>query len=116
TTGTVNRIGTEIDPTTQSVNVYVVVKGSGIKLYEGMYLFAEINGSSIQNAMEIDRKAIFDNNKIFVVEDSTLVMKTVNIHKVKKETVLFSGVDEGKVVAAEKFLGAVEGMKVVPLN
>lgn len=116
TTGTVNRIGTEIDPTTQSVNVYVAVKGSGIKLYEGMYLFAEINGSSIQNAMEIDRKAIFDNNKIFVVEDSTLVMKTVNIHKVKKETVLFSGVDEGKVVAAEKFLGAVEGMKVVPLN
>ena len=34
----------------------------------------------------------------------------------KNETVLFSGVDEGKMVAAEKFLGAVEGMKVVPLN
>lgn len=116
TTGTVNRIGTEIDPTTQSVNVYVSVSSGKIKLYEGMYLFAEISGSSIPKAMEIDRKAIFDNNKIFVIEDSTLMAKTVNIHKVKNETVLFSGVEEGKVVATENFLGAVDGMKVVPLN
>lgn len=116
TTGTVNRIGTEIDPTTQSVNVYVAVNGGKIKLYEGMYLFAEIAGNSVAKAMEIDRKAIFDNNKIYVIEDSTLVKKTVNIHKVKNETVLFSGVDEGKVVASETFLGAVEGMKVVPLR
>lgn len=116
TMGTVNRIGTEIDPTTQSVNIYVSVRSGKIKLYEGMYLFAEITGNAVAKAMEIDRKAIFDNNKIFVIQDSTLVAKTVNIHKVKNETVLFSGIDEGKVVASETFLGAVDGMKVVPLN
>ncbi|MFK7947314.1 MAG: efflux RND transporter periplasmic adaptor subunit [Saprospiraceae bacterium] len=116
TTGTVNRIGTEIDPTTQSVNVYVSVRSGKIKLYEGMYLYAEISGSSIPKAMEINRKAIFDNNKIFVIEDSTLVAKTVNVHKVKNETVIFSGVTEGKIVAKETFLGAVDGMKIVPLN
>lgn len=115
-TGSVNRIGTEIDPTTQSVNVYVTIISNEVKLYEGMYLFAEIEGSSINNAMEIEREAIFDNDKIFVVEDSVLVKKTVNIHKVKNETVLFSGVEEGKVVASKVFLGAIEGMKVVPLK
>lgn len=116
TTGRVNRIGSEIDPTTQSVNVYVSIVSNEIQLYEGMYLFAEIEGSTINNAMEIEREAIFDNNKIFIVEDSTLIKKTVNIHKVKNETVLFSGVEEGKVVASKTFLGAIEGMKVVPLK
>ena len=116
TTGRVNRIGSEIDPTTQSVNVYVSIVSNEIQLYEGMYLFAEIEGSTINNAMEIEREAIFDNNKIFIVEDSTLIKKTVNIHKIKNETVLFSGVEEGKVVASKTFLGAIEGMKVVPLK
>lgn len=115
-TGTVNRIGTEIDPTTQSVNVYVSVNSNHIKLYEGMYLYAEIAGNTIPKAMEIDRKAIFDNNKIYVIKDSTLVEKTVNIHKVKNSTVLFSGIDEGEKVAAEVFLGATNGMKIVPLK
>ena len=115
-TGTVNRIGTEIDPTTQSVNIYVSVRSKGIKLYEGMYLYAEISGNAVAKAMEIDRKAIFDNNKIFVVKDSTLVEKTINIHKVKNATILFSGVNEGEQVASEVFLGATDGMKVVPLK
>jgi membrane fusion protein (multidrug efflux system) len=116
TTGTVNRIGTEIDPTTQSVNVYVSVNSNGIKLYEGMYLYAEIAGNTIAKAMEIDRKAIFNNNKIFVIKDSILVEKTVNIHKVRNATVLFSGIDEGEKVASEVFLGATDGMKIVPLK
>lgn len=114
--GTVNRIGTEIDPTTQSVNVYVSVNSKGIKLYKGMYLYAEISGNLIEKAMEIDRKAIFDDNKIFVIRDSVLIEKTVNIHKVKNATVLFSGINEGEKVASEVFLGATDGMKVVPLK
>lgn len=117
TTGTVNRIGSEIDPTTQSVNVYVSVNSTAnIKLYEGMYLYAEIAGSTIAKAMEINRKAIFDNNKIFVIKDSILVEQTVNIHKVRNATVLFSGVNEGEKVASEVFLGATDGMKIVPLK
>jgi multidrug efflux pump subunit AcrA (membrane-fusion protein) len=115
-TGTVNRIGAEIDPTTQSVNVYVSVNSNTIKLYEGMYLYAEISGNAIAKAMEIDRKAIFDNNKIYVVKDSMLIEKTVNIHKIKNATVLFSGINEGEKVVSEVFLGATEGMKVVPLK
>jgi hypothetical protein len=66
--------------------------------------------------MEIDRKAIFDNNKIYVVKDSMLIEKTVNIHKIKNATVLFSGINEGEKVVSEVFLGATEGMKVVPLK
>jgi multidrug efflux pump subunit AcrA (membrane-fusion protein) len=115
-TGTVNRIGAEIDPTTQSVNVYVSINSNTIKLYEGMYLYAEISGNAIAKAMEIDRKAIFDNNKIYVVKDSMLIEKTVNIHKIKNATVLFSGINEGEKVVSEVFLGATEGMKVVPLK
>jgi hypothetical protein len=40
----------------------------------------------------------------------------VNIHKIKNATVLFSGINEGEKVVSEVFLGATEGMKVVPLK
>lgn len=114
TTGRVNRISTQIDPKTQSVNVYIAMNGSGIKLYEGMYLYGEIAGAAIPKAMEVSRKAIFDDNKIFVVQDSILKMKTVQIHKVKSETVLISGLEAGETIASETFLGAVDGMKIIP--
>lgn len=114
TSGRVSRISAEINSKTQSVNVYVSVNGSGVKLYEGMYLYGEIAGAAIPKAMEVSRKAIFDENKIFVVQDSILKKKTILIHKMKNETALISGVEEGQTIAKETFLGAVDGMKIIP--
>ncbi len=114
TTGRVSRISSEIDSKTQSINVYVSINTAGMKIYEGMYLYGEVTGAAIPKAMEVNRKAIFDENKIFIVQDSTLKMKTVQIHKVNNETILFSGIDAGEIIATETFLGAVDGMKIIP--
>lgn len=117
TNGRVVRISNTIDPTTQSVLVYVSVNPRNIKLYEGMYLYAEFAGRAIPKAMEINRKAISENNHVFVVSsDSTIQLKPITIHKVNTETVLFSGVEEGEMVVNDNLFGLSESMKILPLN
>ena len=116
TSGVINRIGSQIDPNTQSINVYVSVGGGKMKLYEGQYLYAEIAGSSVTSAMEIPRKAIVNDREVFVVQDSILARKSINILKVNEETLLFSGLDKGELVVQNPFLGAENGVKVVPEN
>ena len=116
-TGKVVRMSNTLDPNTQSINVYISVNPRGMKLYEGMYLVAELAGRSINNAMEIDRKAVFDDNQVYVMTaDSTLKQKTITIHKVNTETILFSGLDEKTHVINDNLLGLSEGVKIVPLK
>jgi hypothetical protein len=45
-----------------------------------------------------------------------LYAKRINVHKLNTETALISGLDAGEKIAAETFLGAVEGIKVIPIK
>lgn len=115
--GKVVRMSNTLDPNTQSINVYISVNPKGMKLYEGMYLVAKLAGRSINNAMEIDRKAVFDNNKVYVMTaDSLLEQKIITVHKVNTETILFSGLEKGAKVVNDNLLGLSESVKVVPLK
>lgn len=114
--GRVARISKTIDPATQSVSVYISINARGIRLYEGMYLAAELAGRTLTNAMEMDRKAVFDNNKVFVMQsDSTITERTITIQKVNTETFLFSGLKEGEKVVNDNLLGLADGIKIKPL-
>ena len=69
--GTVVRKGEFINPKTQSVPVYVKPK-SGHSLYYGMYVEAEIEFSDSETLSKIPRRAVFNKNEIFKVQnDST---------------------------------------------
>ncbi len=116
-TGRVARISNTIDPNTQSINAYVSINPRGMKLYEGLYLSAELAGRSVNNAMEISRKAVFEDNKVFVMKaDSTIEQQTIKVHKVNTETILFSGLLAGEQVVNDNLLGLADGMKIVPLE
>lgn len=115
--GKVVRMSNTLDPNTQSINVYISVNPRGMKLYEGMYLVAKLAGRSINNAMEIDRKAVFDDNKVYVMTaDSLLEQRIITVHKVNTETILCSGLDKGAKVVNDNLLGLSESVKVVPLK
>lgn len=117
TTGRIARVSNTLDPSTQSINVYVALNPGKIKLYEGMYLVAELSGRVIGSAMEMDRKAVFDKNKVFVMlSDSTLQEKTIKVHKLNTETVIFSGLVAGEKVVNDNLLGLTDGVKIVPLK
>ena len=69
-TGKVSRVNGSIDATTQTITAYIEVKDKNLK--EGMYLEANLNAKSIENAIEIDRNLLLDSQEIYVVKDSLL--------------------------------------------
>lgn len=111
--GTVSRINTTINATTQMVSVYFTV--SGEKLKEGMYLEATIEAGSANNALEIDRNTLINGNSIYTIGlDSALVLTPITVVKFAKDKAIVTGISAGTLLPLVQISGAFEGMKVVP--
>jgi RND family efflux transporter MFP subunit len=111
--GKVARISDYVDPNTQSINIYVVVQPNNQnKLFEGIYLQAEIESSLLVNTMEIPRKALVNNNQVYVVSNGKLKLKPITIHKVNSNSIIFSGLETGELVVVESLVNVSENMSV----
>jgi hypothetical protein len=71
-----------------------------------------IPGKRISDAMEINRSAVFNGNKVYVVQDSLLKVKEIKIHKVNSESVVFNGLQEGENLVIEPLINAFNNMRV----
>ncbi len=112
--GRVKRIGSIVDPTTQSVNVYIGFSSGGKQIYEGQYLTVQIPGTRVRDVMEIPRNAVFNQNQVYVVNDSSLLnVKSIQIEKLNDETLYFSGLQKGEKVVTEPLVNVYENMPVV---
>jgi len=112
--GKVIRIGNKIDPNTQTLKAYLQVTGKGLK--EGMYLKGNINADVINDALEIPRKLLVNERELYVVQDSLLVSKAVEIVKMNDETAIVRGLSDGTHIISETVAGAYDGMKVKTYN
>lgn len=111
--GKVARISDYVDPNTQSINVYVsLIPNNQFKLFEGIYLQAEIEGKIVVNTMEIPRKALVNNNQVFIVSDGKLALKPITIHKVNSSSLIFSGLETGELVVVESLVNVAENTSV----
>lgn len=109
-TGVVSRINGRIDPATQTIKVFVELKGEGLK--EGMYLEAQLEAREQPDAIQIPRKLLVDETEIFIVRDSVLDLITVRpVHFSPKEVVI-QGVPEGTRILTKSMPGAYAGMLV----
>ncbi|MEZ4883473.1 MAG: HlyD family efflux transporter periplasmic adaptor subunit [Chitinophagales bacterium] len=108
--GKVARINSLVEEASQTIPVFIQVSGSGLK--EGMYLEAEVTAKEEVNTYELSRKLLFDENKVFVVKDSFLVIHEVNPVFFKQNTVVVRGLENGTQVLAKSLPGAYDGMKV----
>ena len=116
--GEVTRIADFVDPNSQSINVYIRVDaGPDSGLYDGLYLRAIIPGSRLENAMEIPRRVLVNDDEVFVVEKGVLKTRKVNVQKVNQDQVLISpleanGLTEGDSLVVEAPSNAIENMRV----
>lgn len=111
--GTITRKSAFVDPSTQSVSVFIQIQSTPKQpLYEGQYLRALFSGRNVDNAMEIPRNAVFNNNEVFVVRNGELVKEIVDIKKVNDETLIFSGLEEGIDIVVEPLVNIPERSKV----
>lgn len=109
-TGKVVRINGKVDATTQTVKVFIELKGENLR--EGNYLEAVIEGEDIKNAFEIDRKLLIEGKNIFIVQNKKLKLVPVEIVHKNRQTVLIKGMANGVEIVAKIVPGAFEGMAV----
>ena len=110
--GTVSRINGRINPSTQTIQVFVSINGNDLK--EGMYLEADIVGKARGDAIEVPRSLLIDNDKLYGVNsDSVLFMANVNVVHKSRTKVIVQGIDDGSWLLAKPIPGAYPGMKVM---
>lgn len=108
--GKVARMSDKIDPATQSVKVFVSVQGNGLR--EGLYLSGEIKSGAFENAFEVPRRLLVDDNHLYLVNDTVLTRKEVEILRVNRGTVVVKGLSDNSALLDESMPGAYEGMLV----
>jgi multidrug efflux pump subunit AcrA (membrane-fusion protein) len=113
-TGKIIRINGKVDQTTQTIKVFIEVKGE--ELREGMYLEALIQGDEMEDAYELNRSLLIDESKLFIVKDS--IMQLVNIKPLHftQKTVIVNGLNDGDEVITNIVPGAYDGMEVKIYN
>ena len=111
-TGTIIRINGKIDQATQTVKAFILLKEPNLK--EGMYLEAIIPIQEIENALEINRSLLVNQNNLFVVKDSILTLLPINILHKGEKNVIVNGLIDGMLMVDRSIPNAYQGMKVAP--
>ena len=111
--GIVVRKGQFVDPNTQSQAIFLTIQNNGNKkLLSGEFLNASFPGHPIDNVMEVPRNVVFNTNEVFVIEDGKLRTETIEIIKVNTKTLIFNGIEEGKVLVMQPLINVLEGTLV----
>ncbi|WP_318310343.1 efflux RND transporter periplasmic adaptor subunit [Flagellimonas crocea] len=108
--GEVIRVNGSVDQNSQTITVYIEVSGDDLK--EGQYLEANLEAREENDAIEINRSLLLENNQIFVVRDSILDLMDVNPIFFTDKTVVLKNVPDGEVIVSKPITGAYAGMLV----
>ncbi|MBT8267257.1 MAG: HlyD family efflux transporter periplasmic adaptor subunit [Bacteroidia bacterium] len=108
--GKVSRVNGSIDPATQTVTAYIEITSKDLK--EGMFLEAQLDAKQEENAIEINRNLLLENNEVFVVKDSILDVLPVEPVFFGSTKVVLKNVPNGTVILSRPVPGAYAGMLV----
>ena len=109
-TGMVARINASVNQQSQTVSVFIDVQDERVK--EGMYLEAQIEGRSEENAFEISRKLLNDQKELFIVRDSVLDVLSVRPVYFSDKTAVIRVSQTEPLFCQGRFPGAYAGMTV----
>ncbi|MEQ8903788.1 HlyD family efflux transporter periplasmic adaptor subunit [Ekhidna sp.] len=109
--GEVTRISDYVNQNTQSVDVFVSIFPNGQKIYDGQFFQASIPARTVKDGMIMPRNAIYNGNEVFVLQDSLLKKKSINVIRLSEEDAIFNGLKPGEQLVVEPLLGAYNNMK-----
>ncbi|MEC7005519.1 MAG: HlyD family efflux transporter periplasmic adaptor subunit [Bacteroidota bacterium] len=114
--GIVIRKGDFINAKTQNVPVYVRPLNTK-SLYYGMYVEANIEFNSNQNVVKIPRKALFENERLFTINelDSTLVSISLDIRSSDDKFVYVENLNDSILYVTQPLINKKEKNKVTPV-
>jgi len=108
--GKIVRVNASVDQATQTVMAYIELRGDDLK--EGIYLEAHLKAKAEENAVEIPRKLLIDNQSLYVLKDSIIDLIQVNPVYYSDESVVIKGLADGTPYVSRVVPGAYPGMVV----
>ena len=108
--GKVIRINNLMDASTQTMNAYLQVSGKGLE--EGMYLEASIAATEIDNATELPREVLLNDNQVYTTDGKTLTTNDIQALYFTENTVIVSGLKDDVKVLIKMPPSAYPGMQV----
>lgn len=108
--GTIIRVNGRVDQTSQTVKAYIQLNDP--KLKAGMYLEAHLVAKSEENAFEMERKLLVNNESVYVLQDSIIDLVKVDPVYFNDKTVVVKGLANGTNVLSKSVPGAYPGMVV----
>lgn len=112
-TGTVTRVADFLDPSTQSVNVYIQYMPNGKGSFKvGEFVEATFKISKQVSGFTIPREALLNENQVYIVNDQKLKKKPVEVARKMSDHAVVSGLDDGSLVVVESLVDVEEGQKV----
>ena len=113
-TGKVIRKSQFVDEGTQSQAVFVKLDNHSSRntFLSGEYLNAHFSGHPIENVKEIPRSCVFNTNEVFIIIDGRLEKRNINIIKKNERSLIFNGLEEGKILVVQPLINVLEGTMV----
>ncbi len=108
--GNVVRINGKVDAASQTIKAYIDIAHEDLR--EGIYLEADLEARNETDAIEISRKLMIENKKIYIVRDSVLELIDVNPVYFSANTAVIKGVENDVLIVSKPTPGAYDGMKV----
>lgn len=108
--GKVSRINGKIDQASQTVQVFIEVKGKNLR--EGMYLEASVPVKTATEAIEVNRKLLVENKSVYIVNNNVLDLIEINPVHFNENTVVIKGLKDGQQLVYKPLSGAYIGMPV----
>lgn len=112
------RVDPEIERTTLSANVVARVLPGDRPDFPlppvGLFVNAIINGQTMENVVEIPRRALLEGDQVITVnEDNEISLQTVEVVRLNDETaVLHGGLNHGEKIVLTRLPTPVNGMRV----
>ena len=111
--GQIIRKGRFVNPNTQSISVFANINTKTNTIYNGMYLDAKIITNSKDSVFKINRRAIFDNNKVFIVDKKNkLRINKINIVSYEDNYAIIRNLKENTLVVKEPLINTKAGSVV----
>ncbi len=114
-TGTIRRIGSTVDERTQAVPLYVAIDNAAASgLISGVFLQATLPGKDIPGAVVVPRKALYQDNYVYLVNNGRFEYREISIALRQDHTVIVDGgLATGDTLVVQALQGVAPGMPAI---
>lgn len=110
-TGNIHRIGSNIDPATQAVPMFIRVSGKNIRA--GLFMEARMATNQVEDVVIIPNVAMNRNNQVHLIKDSLVILKNVEPVYYGQRDIWVKGLAKGDRVITEELIQPIVGTKAV---